>query len=115
MLHNPGSEIFVRHEQQVAVRRRCVDDFDGIAAGANHVAEGLNFRAAVDIGDGVEVRVSGLQGFELRGGAAFFERTAGVRIRQDHDLVRVENFRRFRHEMHAREDNHVRARPGRLL
>ena len=47
--------------------------------------------------------------------AAFFQRTARVLVRQHDDFVRVQNFRRLRHEMNAAEDNDVRVGLRRLL
>jgi hypothetical protein len=41
LLHHPGAEVLVRDEQQVALFGGGVDDFDGVAAGANDIAQGL--------------------------------------------------------------------------
>ena len=68
----PGAEVFVRHEEEVAVFRGGFDDFLGVAASADYVAQCFDFRAAVDVGDGVEVRVGCLEGFEFVRRAALF-------------------------------------------
>ena len=115
LFHHPRAEIFVRDEQQVLVLRRGLDDFHRVAAGANHVAQRLHRRAAIDVGDGPEIRVGLLQRGQLVRRTAFFERTAGVLVRQHDDFVRVQNLRRLGHEMHAAENNHVRVGFGRLL
>ena len=110
LFHHPRAEIFIRHEQQVFVLRRGLDDFHRVAAGANHVAQRLHRRAAIDVGDGPEIRVGLLQRGQLVRRTAFFERTAGVLVRQHDNFLRVQNLRRLGHEMHAAEHNHVRVR-----
>ena len=69
---HPGAEVFVRHEEEVAVFGSGFDDFFGVAAGADDVAQCFDFRATVDVGDGVEVGVGCLEGFEFVRRAALF-------------------------------------------
>ena len=38
LFHDPLAEILIRHEEDVAVRRRGLDDLDGVAAGADDIA-----------------------------------------------------------------------------
>jgi hypothetical protein len=92
LFHHPRAQIFVRNEQQVFVLRRGLDNFHRVAAGANHVAQRLHRRAAIDVGDRPEIRIRFLQRGELVRRAAFFQRTAGVLVRQHHDLVRTKIF-----------------------
>ena len=73
LFHHPRSQILVRDEKQVPVFRRSIDDFDGVATGANHVAERLDLGAAIDVGDGVKIRVGFLKFAQLAGWAAFLE------------------------------------------
>ena len=115
LLHDPLAEVLVGHEQQVLVLGRGVDDLDGVAAGADDVAERLHCRAAVDVGDGVEVGVGLLELGQLVRRAAFLQRAAGVFVRQDDDLVRAQYLGRLGHEMDAAEDDYVGLGLGRLL
>src|SRR5580692_10265655 len=57
LFHDPRAEIFIWHEEQITVFGRGIDDFYRIAAGADDIAEGLYFRAAIDVSDGVKVWV----------------------------------------------------------
>ena len=115
LFHHPRAEILIRDEQQVLVLRRSFDNFHRVAAGANHVAQRLHRRTAIDVGDGPEIRIGLLHRGEFVRRTAFLERTAGVLVRQHDDFLRVQNLRRLGHEMHAAENNHVGAGFGGLL
>ena len=115
LFHHPLAEIFVRHKEEILVRRTLLHNFLGVAAGANNIRECLHFGAAVDIGDGEEIRVGCLQFTQFGRRTTFLQRTAGIAIGQDHRLVWRQNFRRFRHEMHAAENDHIGMRFRRLL
>ena len=115
LLHDPGPEVLVGHKEKVALRRAGADDFDGVAAGADDVAVGLDLRAAINICDGIEIGIGLLQGPEFWGRAAFLQRATGVRVRQDDDFAGVEDFGGFGHEMDAAEDDHIGLGFGGLL
>jgi hypothetical protein len=51
LFHDPRPEVFIGHKQQVAVLGRGLNDLDGIAAGADDVAERFDIRTAVDVSD----------------------------------------------------------------
>ena len=70
----------------------------------------LHLGAAVDVGDGEEIRVGCLQFAQFGRRTTFLQGTAGIAIGQDHRLVWRQNFRRFRHEMHAAEHDHIGVR-----
>jgi len=63
--------------------------FTAFAAGADHVAQCLHGRAAIDIADGIKIRIGRLQGLEFRRRAAFLEGTAGVGVGEEDELGRV--------------------------
>ncbi len=109
LLHDPRTEVFVGDEENRAVLGCLVDDFYRISGGADDVAEGFDAARAVDVGDDVVVfrGVGGEEGFEFRGGAGLLERAASVGIGQDDDFPGVYDFRRFRHEMDAAEDDDI--------
>jgi hypothetical protein len=109
------AEVFVGDEEQVFVLGRGVDDLLGVAAGDDDVAERLHGGAAIDVGDGPEIRIGRLQLGEFGRGAAFFEGTTGVLVRQHDDFVGVQNLRGLGHEMHAAEDDDIGVGLGRLL
>ena len=94
---------FVGHKQQVSIGGGGFDDLDRVAAGANHIAERLDLGAAIDIHDRVEIRIGLLQLTQCSSRAAFFERTAGVPVRENHQFVGIEYLRRFGHEVDAAE------------
>ena len=52
---------------------------------------------------------------KARGRAAVGEAAAGLQVREQHQLLGVQNFRRLGHEVDAAEDDGVRARLGGLL
>lgn len=74
LFHDPRAEVLVGNEEDGAIFGCGFDDFDGVAAGADAVAEGFDSCAAVDVGDDVVIFICvGLQEFfELWGGAALF-------------------------------------------
>ena len=55
LFHDPGTEVFVRDEEDGPVGGGLVDDLDGVAGGADHIAERLDAAGAVDVGDDVVV------------------------------------------------------------
>lgn len=115
LFHHPAAEVFVGDKEQIAVGGGGVDDADGVAAGADDIAEGLHGGGAIDIGDGVEIGVGLLEGGEAIGGAAFFEGTAGIEVGEEDAFVGVEDFGGFGHEMDATEDDDVGGSTGGLL
>ena len=115
LFHDPGTEVFVGHEQEIAIFGRGVDDFDGVAAGADDVAEGFHFRAAINIGDGIKVGIGGLKFRELWSRAALLQGTTGVLVGQHDDFVGVQNLRGFGHEMDAAKNDDVGTGLGGLL
>ncbi len=94
---------------------QALDDFDRVAAGADDVAQGFDLGAAIDVGDGVKIRVRRLEGLQFRGGTTFLQRAAGVFVRQEDHFGRIEDFGRFGHEMNAAKDNDFGLGFGRLL
>jgi hypothetical protein len=115
LFHDPLAEIFVGDEQEVFVLGRSIDDLFGIAAGDDDVAERFDSGAAIDVGNGPEIWIGGLQLGEFRGRATFFEGTTGIFVRQHHDFARVQNLRGLSHEMHAAEDDDIGIGFGGLL
>ena len=95
----------IRDKENVSIRRRCTNDFIGIAAGADHVSQRFHPGAAIDIGDHVVVFIGALSQ-KLRqffGRTRFRQGTAGVEIWQNHALGGINNLGCFRHEMDATE------------
>ena len=108
LFHDPGTEIFVGHEKQIFIFGSGVDDFDGVAAGADDVAESFYFGAAIDVGDGVEIRIGRLERAQAFGRATRFERTPGVLVRKDHGFGGVQDLGGLGHEVDAAEDDDIR-------
>ena len=109
LLHDPGTEVFVRDKKDGPVSGSELDDFHGVAGGADDVAERFDAAGAVDVGDDVVVflRVRLEEGFELVGGAGLFERAAGVGVGQDDDFFGVHDLGGLRHEVDAAEGDDV--------
>ena len=115
LLLHPGAEVAIGREDDLRMARETVDDLLRIARGADDVAERLHAGGAVDVADDLVVRIALQPLRELVGRAAVGERAAGVQVRQQDLLVRVQDLRGFRHEMDAAEYDHLRARLRRLL
>ena len=109
LLDDPGAEVLVGDEEDGAAFGGEVDDFHGVAGGDDDVAERFDPAGAVDVGDDVVVllRIRVEEGFEFGGGAGLLERAAGIGIREDDDFPGVHDFRGFRHEVDAAEDDDV--------
>ena len=115
LFHDPRAEVFVRHEQNVFLLRRGLDDFDRVAAGADDVAQGLHCCAAIDVSNRPEIGVGLLELRQLVGWTTFLQRAPCLLIRQHDDLVGVQDFGRFGHEMNPTEHDDIGWRCGRLL
>ena len=55
LLHDPSTEVGVWDKENRAVFRGLIDDFHGIARGADHIAEGFDASRAIDVGDDVVI------------------------------------------------------------
>lgn len=108
LIRDPRTEILVGNEKNFLVRGNAFDDFFRVPARADDVGKRFDFRAAVDVGDDVKVRIRCLVGGEFFGGAGIRERAAGFHHGQKHFFARIHDFRRFRHEMHAAEHDDFR-------
>ena len=84
------------------------DDSLGVAGGTDDVAQRLHRRAAVDVADDEVIGVRPDELLERRRRAAVGERTARGKVRQQHELVRVEDLGGLRHEVDAAEHDDVR-------
>lgn len=98
----------VRRKEDAAARWNAVDNFDGIGAGANDVAEGFDRGRRIDIGNDEAVLMLCFEGRKSFGRATVRQGATGVEVRQQNQLFRVEDFGRFRHEVHAAKDDDVR-------
>ena len=115
--HNPGAEVLIRHEENVAIGWRGLHDLLRVAARANDVALRLHSSAAVDVGDNVIVLVHSLpqESRERLWRAGFRERATGIQIGQNDALGRVNNLCRLGHEMDAAKENDIGIRFRRLV
>lgn len=89
LFHDPLPEVFIGHEEEFLVLRRSVDDFLGVAAGDDDIAQRLHCGAAIDVGNGPEIGVGFLQGFQFFCRTALFKGATGVFVREDDDFFRV--------------------------
>ena len=55
LFHDPGAEVGVGDEEDGAVGGSLFDDADGVAGGADDIAECFHSAGAVDVGDDVVV------------------------------------------------------------
>ena len=97
----------VRHKKNVAIDRSSLDDFLGVPAGADDIAERFHPCAAIDVSDHVIIFAGVL--FQKRGQGrrrtGFRKRTTGIEIGQNDALGRIDDFRGLGHEVHATEKN----------
>ena len=107
LFDDPSPQVFIRNEQQRPILRRVLDNFNRIAAGHDAVAQGLHLGRTVNISDGIEIGIRGLEFPQLGSRATLFEGTTGVSIRQDHPLGRVQDLGGLRHKVHPTEDNDI--------
>ena len=111
--HHPLAQILVRHEKDFAIGRHMRTIFSlRIARGADHIAQRLHLRGAVDIGHDVDAGMQRLVGGQFARIARLGQRAAGVHVRQQDLLGRVHDLRRLGHEMDAAKENDIRV--GRL-
>ena len=107
LLGDPLAEVLVGDEQDVFVGGDLVDDFDGVAAGDDHVAERFHAGGAVDVGDDVNVGIGGFVGGKTFVGAGVGERTTGVDVGEENGARGVNDFGGLGHEVDAAEENDV--------
>ena len=107
LLDNPRAEVLVGAEDDFAVGGNLLYDVERVAAGADDVAERLDFRAAIYVGDYERVGVLFLEDGKLDGVAKLFECAARGVVGQDDRLCRIEDFRGLRHKIDARERDYV--------
>ena len=96
-------------KENVSISGRGSHDLVGIAAGANHVSQRFHPGAAINVSDHVVVFV-GVLSQKLRQlfrRTRFGERTAGIEVRQNHALGRIDDLGCFCHEMDAAKQDHV--------
>jgi hypothetical protein len=107
----------IGHEEDVAIGRRASHNLLGVAARADDVGKRLHAGAAIDVGDDVIIFVGVLveERLQFVGRAGGGKRTAGVQIRQEDTLRRVNDFRRLRHEVHSAKEDDIGVRLGRLI
>ena len=115
LLHDPSSEVLVGHEQQRSILRRMFYNLNCVAAGHDAVAQGLHLGRTVDVGDGVEIGIRGLEFPQFGSRATLFEGTAGIAIWKNDPLGGIQDLGRLRHEVHPAEDDDVGRGLGRLL
>ena len=115
LLHHPSSEVLVGHEQQRPILRCMFNNLDRIAAGHDAVAQSLHLGRTVDVGDGVEIGIRGLEFPQLGSRATLFEGATGITIRENDPLGGIQDLGRFGHEVHPAEDNDIGRGLGRLL
>ena len=108
--HYPCAEILVRNKENISIDWRCANDLVCVAAGANHVGQRFHASTAIDVGDHVIifVRVLSQKLRQLFRRTRFGERAAGIEIRQNHTLGRINDLGCFRHEMDATKQDDVR-------
>lgn len=103
------AQVLIRDEENLFVSRDAVDDFAGIAARHDPVAQRFDGRRRVDVGDGLEIvpfraKFLLVRG-EFVGRATVGQRATGLQVGHQHPLVRAEDLGRFPHEVNAAEDD----------
>jgi len=108
LLLHPVPEVLVGDEEDVAVRRRFLDDADGVATGADDIAERLHSGAAIDVSDHViiPIRVVLQELLKAICRTTLFKRTSGIFVWKDDRFAWIDDLGRFRHEMDAAEGDH---------
>ena len=98
-------ELVRQHDHPVDAER--LDDLLGIARGAADVRLRLHGRGRVDIGDDRHARVARPQLAHILCRDRLGQGAAGLGIRDEHRLARIEEFGGLGHEVHAGEHDHV--------
>ena len=109
-----GAEEEVGEEEDALVRRDGVDHVEHVAAGAAVVELRLHVGGRVDVAHRDVVRELRLPAPDVLGGHGRRERAAGLEVGQQHPLRGRQNRRGLRHEVDAREDDHLGRRLRRL-
>ena len=107
-----GPEELVRAEQHLAVGVDGLDHLDRVRRGAADVGERFHRRGGVDVGDDDGAGVLVLPGAQVVGGDRIGQRAARPLIRDEHGLVRAQDFGGLGHEVHAAEHDGVLGRVG---
>ncbi len=93
-------EVLVGQEDD-SVGAEALDNLERIRRRAADVDLGLHFGSGVDIGDDRHARILTTQQPHVGGGDRGRERTAGLAVGDQHDLVGIEDLRSLGHEVHA--------------
>ena len=104
------AEELVGQEQHLALGRDGLDDLDRVGGRAADVGLGLHRGRGVDVADHDGVGVLGLPVPQLLGGDRVGQRAAGVRVGDQHGLVRGQDLGGLGHEVDPAE--HDRRRLG---
>ena len=112
---HPLAQVLVGHKEDLPVGRHPPDDFHGVAARADDIAEGLHSRGAVDVGDNGDAGMGRLVSGQLLRRTRIGERTPGLRFGQQHEPPGIHDLGRFGHEMDAAEEDDIRPGLGRLI
>ena len=105
VLSHPLTEVLVGDEEDFLVGRHLLDDFHGVSAGANDVAEGLYGCRAVYVGDDVHIGVFLAEGGQFFRRAGIGKGAPRVDVGKQDGFPRIENFRRLSHEVDAAKDD----------
>src|SRR3972149_4183638 len=97
----------VRQEENLPVWWNAVDYFDGVAAGADVVAFGLDLGGGVDVRHDHGIRMLFLPGPQLVSVDRGSERAARIQVRYENPFVRRHYRGGFGHEVHPAEDYDV--------
>ena len=111
LLLHERTEVAIRREHDLLIAER-LDDLHRVGRRADHVRERLHLGRAVDVADDRVARVALQPVLERGRGAAIGERAACLEVRDDHDLVRVQDLRGLGHEVNAAERDHIGLGPG---
>src|SRR5690349_17852791 len=102
-----GPKVFIRRKNDLLVFWKTFNDDFGITACNDHITQGLNAGAAVDIAHYHMIRMLLFEFFEKRRRTTIAERTTCLKIRNHYFFARVKDFSCFGHEVNTSENDHI--------
>jgi len=95
------AEILIRQEQNGLIGGDGIDDFNGVARGAENVGFRFDFGRCIDVADNHVIGIAATKFPDRLDRATFHQAATGVLVGDDDNAVRIENFGRFRHKPDA--------------
>ena len=107
LFHDVAAQVAIGGKDDGLIWRNLLNQVHRIGTGADDIAHGFNLCGAIYVRNYQMSRMGGFEFGKLGGGATVGQRAPSREVWQQNELVRIEDFRGFGHEMNPREDDHI--------